>query len=160
MKLIEPYLETIVTALAGLLVTVLLAVISALRTRVYGWLAARTTAAEQQALHLIAKEACALAERLYIEQGGQEKMQQAIAYAAEEFRKRGIAVSPAKLEAAIEAAWLDYHSRAMSSSAGAKSEVAAIPPPAESATAATNAPSVTSAPSSTNAPSAGSAADA
>jgi len=39
-------------------------------------------------------------------------MKQAIAYAAEEFRSIGIAISPAKLEAAIEAAWLDYQAKA------------------------------------------------
>ncbi|WP_438431988.1 phage holin [Gorillibacterium sp. sgz500922] len=115
MKYIEPYLETLVTALAGLLVTALLAVIATIRGKIDGWLAARTTAAEQQILHLVAKEACALAERLFIEQGGPEKMKQAIAYAAEEFRRKGIAVSPAKLEAAIEAAWLDYRVKASTS---------------------------------------------
>ncbi|WP_058303459.1 phage holin, LLH family [Gorillibacterium timonense] len=112
MKLIEPYLETIVTALVGLLTTLLLAAIAALRGKIQLWLAARTTAAEQQVLHLVAKEAYALAERLYIERSGPEKMKQAIAYAAEELQRKGIAVSPVKLEAAIEAAWLDFQTRA------------------------------------------------
>jgi len=67
MKFIEPYLETLLTALVGLLVTLLLAAITAIRGRVDQWLAARTTAAEQQILHLVAKEASAMAERLYTE---------------------------------------------------------------------------------------------
>lgn len=111
MKLIEPYLQTLVTALIGLLVTLLLAGISKIRGKIELWLEARTTASEQQVLHLVAKEAYALAERLYIEQGGPEKMKQAIAYAAEEFRTMGIAISPIKLEAAIQAAWLDYQAK-------------------------------------------------
>ncbi|MEO3944116.1 phage holin [Gorillibacterium sp. CAU 1737] len=117
MPYLQPYLEAIVTALVGLGVTLLLALIAKLRVSVQQWLDARTTASEQEVLHLLAKEAYALSERLYIEGGGPEKRKQAIAYITEQLAQKGLILSPVKLEAAIEAAWLDYQTRSRRSEA-------------------------------------------
>ncbi|MFD7524608.1 phage holin, LLH family [Paenibacillus chitinolyticus] len=103
--LLTPVILALVTALAGVL-TVL---IHAAKTSLIAWLQARTNAAQQEIIMKVASEAMAFAETQGLILKGQEKMNAAIIYAANELQTRGMNVTPDKLLAAIQKAWMEYN---------------------------------------------------
>ncbi|MFC9776238.1 phage holin, LLH family [Paenibacillus chitinolyticus] len=103
--LLTPVILALVTALAGVL-TVL---IHAAKTSLIAWLQARTNAAQQEIIMRVASEAMAFAEAQGMLLKGQEKMNAAIVYAANELQTRGMNVTPDKLLAAIQKAWMEYN---------------------------------------------------
>ncbi|MGX4584978.1 phage holin, LLH family [Paenibacillus chitinolyticus] len=103
--LLTPVILALVTALAGVL-TVL---IHAAKTSLIAWLQARTNAAQQEIIMKVASEAMAFAETQGLILKGKEKMNAAIVYAANELQIRGVNVTPDKLLAAIQKAWMEYN---------------------------------------------------
>ncbi|MEC0248725.1 phage holin, LLH family [Paenibacillus chitinolyticus] len=103
--LLTPFILALATALAGVL-TVL---IHAAKTSLIAWIQARTNAAQQEIIMKVASEAMAFAETQGLLLKGQEKMNAAIAYAANELQTRGLNVTPDKLLAAIQKAWMEYN---------------------------------------------------
>ncbi|URJ46364.1 phage holin, LLH family [Paenibacillus polymyxa] len=108
---IQPAINTIVTAVVGVLVTFVLAGINTLKNKANAWLDARTTAAQREVIHKVAGEAFALAQTTFKEAGGIRKMQEALQYASLRLTEQGIVVSPTELQAAIEKAYLEYKAK-------------------------------------------------
>ncbi|MGW8442049.1 phage holin, LLH family [Paenibacillus sp. S33] len=108
---IQPAINTIVTAVVGVLVTFVLAGLNTLKNKANSWLDARTTAAQRDVIHKVAGEAFALAQTTFKDVGGVRKMQEALQYASLRLTEQGIVVSPTELQAAIEKAYLEYKAK-------------------------------------------------
>lgn len=108
---IQPAINTIVTAIVGILVTFALAGINTLKNKANNWLDARTTDAQREVIHKVAGEAFALAQTTFKDVGGVRKMQEALQYASLRLTEQGIVVSPTELQAAIEKAYLEYKAK-------------------------------------------------
>ncbi|WHX37428.1 phage holin, LLH family [Paenibacillus polymyxa] len=108
---IQPAINTIVTAIVGVLVTFALAGINTLKNKANNWLDARTTAAQRDVIHKVAGEAFALAQTTFKDVGGVRKMQEALQYASLRLTEQCIVVSPTELQAAIEKAYLEYKTK-------------------------------------------------
>ncbi|WP_226000878.1 phage holin, LLH family [Paenibacillus sp. BJ-4] len=108
---IQPAINTIVTAIVGVLVTFALAGINTLKNKANAWLDARTTAAQREVIHKVAGEAFALAQTTFKDVGGVRKMQEALQYASLRLTEQGIVVSSTELQAAIEKAYLEYKAK-------------------------------------------------
>ncbi|OUS70316.1 hypothetical protein B1748_29210 [Paenibacillus sp. MY03] len=111
MENLQPYIDTIVQALVGLLVSFLLGVLAMLRGKVQEWLETRTTVQQRDILHRLAGEAAALAEATYKDAGGPEKMNAAFAYVLQRAAVIGISVERESVQAAIEKAVMDYNTK-------------------------------------------------
>ncbi|PNQ78855.1 phage holin, LLH family [Paenibacillus sp. F4] len=111
---IQPAINTIVTAILGVLVTFALAGINTLKNKANNWLDARTTAAQREVIHKVAGEAFALAQTTFKDAGGVRKMQEALQYASLRLTEQGIVVSSTELQAAIEKAYLEYKAKTKS----------------------------------------------
>lgn len=109
MELIQPYVETIVQAVIGVLVAAVLGAVAVLKGKVSTWLEARTTVQQREILHRLAQEASALAESAYISGGGPQKLQAAIDYVNERTKGYGIELSLLEIQAAVEKAVQDYN---------------------------------------------------
>lgn len=109
--LLKPYLDTIVQALIGLLVALILSAIAVLRKKVEAWLDSRTSAQQREILHRLAGEAMALAETELKKQGGIAKMDAALKYVLSRAADYGIQVGIDTIRAAIEKAVLDYNAQ-------------------------------------------------
>ncbi|WP_420538955.1 hypothetical protein ACN92M_13525 [Paenibacillus polymyxa] len=94
---VQPYVNTIVTAAAGVLTAFVLGGLNKLKTKVNVWLEARTSAAQREVIHKIA--------------GEERKLQEALQYATLRLAEQGITVSVVELQAAIEKAYLEYKAK-------------------------------------------------
>ncbi|MMZ58265.1 hypothetical protein D1872_202360 [compost metagenome] len=108
---VQPYVNTIVTAAAGVLTAFVLGGLNKLKTKVNVWLEARTTAAQREVIHKVAGEAFAFAQTTFKDAGGVHKMQEALQYASLRLTEQGIVVSSTELQAAIEKAYLEYKAK-------------------------------------------------
>lgn len=108
---IQPAINTIVTAIVGVLVTFILAGLNTLKVKANAWLDARTTATQREVIHKVAGEAFALAQTTFKDAGGVRKMQEALQYASLRLTEQGIVVSATELQAAIEKAYLEFSSK-------------------------------------------------
>ncbi|WP_025716418.1 phage holin, LLH family [Paenibacillus sp. 1-18] len=108
---VQPYVNTIVTAAAGVLTAFVLGGLNKLKTKVNVWLEARTTAAQREVIHKIAGEGFAFAQTAFKEAGGERKLQEALQYTSLRLTEQGIVVSPTELQAAIEKAYLEYKAK-------------------------------------------------
>ncbi|MCP3778824.1 phage holin, LLH family [Paenibacillus sp. MZ03-122A] len=108
---VQPYVNTIVTAAAGVLTAFVLGGLNKLKTKVNVWLEARTTAAQREVIHKIAGEGFAFAQTAFKEAGGERKLQEALQYATFRLAEQGITVSVVELQAAIEKAYLEYKTK-------------------------------------------------
>ncbi|MMZ48467.1 hypothetical protein D1872_101380 [compost metagenome] len=108
---VQPYVNTIVTAAAGVLTAFVLGGLNKLKTKVNVWLEARTTAAQREVIHKVAGEAFALAQTAFKEAGGERKLQEALQYASLTLSSQGIVVSQVELKSAIEKAYLEYKAK-------------------------------------------------
>ncbi|ODA08480.1 phage holin, LLH family [Paenibacillus polymyxa] len=108
---VQPAINTIVTAIVGVLVTFALAGINTLKNKANAWLDARTTAAQREVIHKVAGEAFALAQTAFKEAGGERKLQEALQYASLTLSSQGIIVSQVELKSAIEKAYLEYKAK-------------------------------------------------
>ncbi|RTZ38152.1 hypothetical protein EJ573_02825 [Paenibacillus polymyxa] len=108
---IQPYVNTIVTAAAGVLTAFVLGGLNKLKTKVNVWLEARTTAAQREVIHKVAGEAFALAQTAFKEARGERKLQEALQYASLTLSSQGIVVSQVELKSAIEKAYLEYKAK-------------------------------------------------
>lgn len=107
----QPYLNAIVTAIVGVLATMIIAGLKTLQNKANEWLDARTTAAQRETIHKVAGEAFALAQTAFKDLGGDAKLQEALSYALKQLGSRGISVSAQEVQAAIEKAYLDYKAK-------------------------------------------------
>ncbi|WP_025718440.1 phage holin, LLH family, partial [Paenibacillus sp. 1-18] len=105
------YVNTIVTAAAGVLTAFVLGGLNALKTKVNTWLEARTTAAQREVIHKIAGEGFAFAQTAFKQAGGERKLQEALQYTSLRLTEQGIVVSATELQAAIEKAYLEYKAK-------------------------------------------------
>ncbi|MEE4578836.1 phage holin, LLH family [Paenibacillus polymyxa] len=108
---VQPYVNTIVTAAAGVLTAFVLGGLNKLKTKVNVWLEARTTSAQREVIHKVAGEAFALAQTAFKEAGGERKLQEALQYASLTLSSQGIVVSQVELKSAIEKAYLEYKTK-------------------------------------------------
>ncbi|MDG0057010.1 phage holin, LLH family [Paenibacillus sp. P2(2022)] len=108
---VQPYVNTIVTAAAGVLTAFVLGGLNKLKTKVNVWLEARTTAAQREVIHKIAGEGFAFAQTAFKQAGGERKLQEALQYATLRLTEQGITVSVVELQAAIEKAYLEYKAK-------------------------------------------------
>ncbi|MEK5374188.1 phage holin, LLH family [Paenibacillus sp. FSL P2-0173] len=108
---VQPYVNTIATAAAGVLTAFVLGGLNKLKTKVNVWLEARTTAAQREVIHKVAGEAFALAQTAFKEAGGERKLQEALQYASLTLSSQGIVVSQVELKSAIEKAYLEYKAK-------------------------------------------------
>ena len=108
---VQPYVNTIVTAAAGVLTAFVLGGLNKLKTKVNVWLEARTTAAQREVIHKIAGEGFAFAQTAFKQAGGERKLQEALQYATLRLAEQGITVSVVELQAAIEKAYLEYKTK-------------------------------------------------
>ncbi len=105
----QPYITAIVTAIIGVLATMVIAGLKQVQTKVDKWLEARTIAAQRETIHKVAGEAFALAQTAFKDLGGDAKLQEALSYALKQLGSRGISVSAQEVQAAIEKAYLEYY---------------------------------------------------
>ncbi|WP_418026211.1 phage holin, LLH family [Paenibacillus sp. JJ1722] len=108
---VQPYVNTIATAAAGVLTAFVLGGLNKLKTKVNVWLEARTTAAQREVIHKIAGEGFAFAQTSFKEAGGERKLQEALQYASLTLSSQGIVVSQVELRSAIEKAYLEYKAK-------------------------------------------------
>ncbi|KYG95672.1 phage holin, LLH family [Paenibacillus polymyxa] len=108
---VQPYVNTIATAAAGVLTAFILGGLNKLKTKVNVWLDARTTDAQREVIHKVSGEAFALAQTAFKEAGGERKLQEALQYASRTLTSQGIAVSQVELKSAIEKAYLEYKAK-------------------------------------------------
>lgn len=104
---VQPYVSTIVLAIVGFLATLILGVINILKAKAGAYIDAKLTATQREMLHRIAGEAYAYAETVLRGAGGEAKLSEALQYASNQLKKRGINVSAEEIQAAIEKAWLE-----------------------------------------------------
>lgn len=104
---VQPYVSTIVLAVVGLLVTVILGMINTVKAKAEAYFDAKLSAEQRGLLHRIAGEAYAYAETAFRDGGGEMKLEEALHYASDHLQKRGINVTKVELQAAIEKAWLE-----------------------------------------------------
>lgn len=104
----QPYITTIVLALIGVLTTVILRSVSLLQLKADAWFDAKLNVQQREMLHKIATEGFAYAQTVYKELGGEEKLQQALAYVSDQLATKGIKVSSDEVRAAVEDAYLKY----------------------------------------------------
>lgn len=108
MQYIQPYIDTIVTALIGLLVTLLLAGITAIRKKAEAWIEVRTTDQQRETLHKIAQEAYAFVEAQFRGSGSERKLEEAKAYLLHRLNTLGFSLTDEEIRAVIEKAWLEF----------------------------------------------------
>ncbi|WP_258297840.1 phage holin, LLH family [Paenibacillus peoriae] len=108
---VQPYVNTIATAAAGVLTAFVLGGLNKLKTKVNVWLEARTTAAQREVIHKIAGEGFAFAQTAFKEAGGERKLQEAMQYTTLRLAEQGINVSTVEIRYAIEKAYLEYNSK-------------------------------------------------
>ncbi|MGR6127223.1 phage holin, LLH family [Paenibacillus sp. SER-28] len=108
---VQPYVNTIVTAAAGVLTAFVLGGLNKLKTKINVWLEARTTAAQREVIHKIAGEGFAFAQTAFKETGGERKLQEALQYTTLRLAEQGITVSAVEIRSAIEKAYLEYNSK-------------------------------------------------
>ncbi|QJC52772.1 phage holin [Paenibacillus albicereus] len=77
---IQPYIDTIVQALVGLLAAAVLAWVATVRKRLDAWLEARTTEQQRAVLHKMAAEAVSYVEATAASQGARNKLEEAMRY--------------------------------------------------------------------------------
>lgn len=111
LEIAQPYLETIVTAIIGLLAMLILAFIARLRTQVEAWLTARTSSAQREILHKLAAEAYAWAESQYGAGAGHQKLAEAVRYVLERLRLDKIGLSAEDVTAAVQKAWAELDAK-------------------------------------------------
>ncbi|WP_322925427.1 phage holin [Paenibacillus campi] len=107
----QPYITAIVTAIIGVLASMVIVGLKTMQSKANQWLDARTTAAQRETIHKVACEAFALAQTAFKELGGQAKLEEALNYALKQLGKQGISVSAQEVQAAIEQAYLDYKAK-------------------------------------------------
>lgn len=112
-EIAQPYLETIATAIIGLLAMLILALIARLRAKVEAWLSARTSAAQRELLHKLAGEAYAWVEHQYATEDGHHKLNEAVRFVLDRLRLDKIGLSAEDVTAAVQKAWqeLDVKNR-------------------------------------------------
>ncbi|QSF42638.1 phage holin, LLH family [Paenibacillus tianjinensis] len=104
----QPYITTVVLAVVGILAAVILRAVALLQVKADTWFDAKLSVSQRELLHKIATEGFAYAQTVYKELGGEDKLQQALAYASDQLNVRGIKVSKEEIRAAIENAYLKY----------------------------------------------------
>lgn len=108
MEQAQPYIVSIVTALIGILATIVTGAIKKAQNKAEQYYKAHTNEKDRELLHKIGLEAFAWAETLYKEYEGDRKLQEAFAYASEKLKSIGVDVSGDEIRAAIEKAVVDY----------------------------------------------------
>lgn len=111
MEIIQPYIDTILQALMGLLVSLLIAALVSLRQKVNKWLESKTTDAQRDMLHKLAVEAFAYAETIVTNADGKFKLESAIIYLTNRLSEKGIQVNASEIRATIEKAVLFYNKK-------------------------------------------------
>ena len=114
MQSIQPYIETIVNALIGVIALALIAFLREARQKITSWMEANTNQSQRATLHLIAMEGWAYAEKLYTDLKGEDKMKQALLYVYERAREKGIPIDAKAIQNIIEKAVLDYNAQVKS----------------------------------------------
>lgn len=109
----QPYITVVVTAIIGVLATMIIAGLKTMQVKANEWLEARTTAAQRETIHKVAGEAFALAQTAFKDLGGEAKLQEALSYALKQLGSRDISVSAQEVQAAIEKAYLDYKKKSV-----------------------------------------------
>lgn len=107
--MLNEFLNPVLQALLSFSAALVVAALVELRKHVLAWFAARTTAAQRETLHRLASEGFALAEQLYRDAGGPEKLRQALAYVERAASERNIKVEAATIRATVEHAVLQYN---------------------------------------------------
>ncbi|MDP1513060.1 phage holin, LLH family [Paenibacillus ottowii] len=111
---VQPYVNTIVTAAAGVLTAFVLGGLNKLKAKVNVWLEARTTAAQREVIYKIAGEGFAFAQTAFKEAGGERKLQEALQYTTLRLAEQGITVSAVEIRSAVEKAYLEYKAKTKS----------------------------------------------
>jgi len=111
MEQAQPYIVSIVTALIGILATIITGSIQKAQKRAAAYYNAHTNEKDRELLHKIGKEAFAWAEALYKEHDGDRKLQEAFEYASEKLKAVGVDVSGDEIRASIEKAVVDYNAK-------------------------------------------------
>lgn len=109
MQYVQPYLSTIIQALVGLLVTLLLVAVATIRKKAVAYLESHATAKQRETLYRIAQEAFAYAESEFKAMGGQQKLEAAKGYLIHRLRAIGIDMTDAEIRGVIEKAVMEYN---------------------------------------------------
>lgn len=75
---VQPYVTTIVLAIVGLLVAVILGAVNVVKSKAEAYFDAKLTATQRETLHKIAGEAYAYAETAFKDAGGPGKLTEAL----------------------------------------------------------------------------------
>lgn len=108
MEQAQPYIISIVTALIGILATIVTGAIKKAQGKAEAYYNAHTNEKDRELLHKIGMEAFSWAQTLYKEHDGDRKLQEAFAYASEKLANLGVEMSGDEIRAAIEKAVVDY----------------------------------------------------
>jgi hypothetical protein len=109
--LIQPYLDSLVQALIGILVLFILAGLAAIRRKAETLLESKTTATQRQTIYHLAGEAFAYAEAVFKESNGPQKLDAAFGYLSSRLKGLGISIGETDIRAAIEKAVLEYNAK-------------------------------------------------
>lgn len=111
MEQAQPYIISIVTALIGILATIITGSIKKAQGKAEEYYKAHTNEKDRELLHKIGMEAFSWAQTLYKEAEGDRKLKEAYAYASEKLAALGVQMTSDEIRAAIEKAVVDYNAK-------------------------------------------------
>jgi LL-H family phage holin len=111
MEQAQPYIISIVTALIGILATIITGSIKKAQKRAEAYYNAHTNEKDRELLHKIGMEAFSWAQTVYREYEGDRKLQEAYSYASGQLANLGVEMSGDEIRAAIEKAVIDYNAQ-------------------------------------------------
>ncbi|KAA8747094.1 phage holin [Paenibacillus sp. UASWS1643] len=111
MEQAQPYIISIVTALIGILATIITGSIKKAQGKAEAYYNAHTNEKDRELLHKIGMEAFSWAQTVYREYEGDRKLQEAYSYASEKLANLGVEMSGDEIRAAIEKAVVDYNAK-------------------------------------------------
>ncbi|WP_052486983.1 phage holin [Gordoniibacillus kamchatkensis] len=125
---LQPYLNDVVNAVVGLVAAFIVAAIVKLRTKLNTYIDAHTTSVQRYLLHSVAAEAVAYAGTVFKEQGGEQKLDNALSYVNTHLKPYGISFTEAELRGAVEKAYADYQAKTAGANAPAQVPVTPVAP--------------------------------
>lgn len=109
MGIIQPYLDTVVQALLGLVTAVVIAALIEIRKKVLEWIDKKATNEQRDLIYKLAKEAFSFAETVYHQMDGRQKLDGAIAYLSKRLNDANINLTEEEIRAVIEGVVLGYN---------------------------------------------------
>lgn len=110
-ELLQPFINDIIVAIAGLFTVITLAIFTELRKRILTWIDSRNDLRHQEYLKFIADQAFGYVEMTMKDAQSQTKINEAIRFVSKNLEKKKIQMSDEEIRASIEKAILEFKSK-------------------------------------------------